>query len=122
MNATPCMAKAPQQSSSDIPRRPGPVGQESLMPLIPAGHQRGAGKRQLGVEEKPKARQSHPPRAQPGQSQRAIAEKVAGFANGVVNGIPVRVADWSEERLQTDTRSGCEVSVGAEVLPWTQPR
>ncbi len=99
----------------DIPWGPGPVGQKGLVPLIPTGHERCARKRQLGIEQKSEARQTQPPGAQPSQSQRAISEKMAGLANGLVNVSPADVADRPKERLKQNAQR-MRRPVGAEVL------
>lgn len=69
------------------------------MPLIPSCQQAGAEQSQYCIAEVTRAGKRHPPRAQPCESDKAVADKVASFADVVVDDIPARTADGPEDPL-----------------------
>src|ERR1035438_7572606 len=80
-----------------IPGSAGAVGQEALMPLIAAGYQRRAKQGENCVLEKAGMGQSHPPGAQPSQSDEPIDRKMPAFADVVMQNFPSGVTYVTED-------------------------
>lgn len=76
-----------------VPRRARSLGQERLVELIRAGYKTCAHQREQRILNEPKTRHSQPPRAQPQQAKRSIAEKVTCLSEVMVDEIPPAIVD-----------------------------
>ena len=109
--------KAHESSSPAIDqhilRTPRAVGNECLMELIAGGNDHSAQDCERGPGEELGAWKHQTPRAQPGQSDQAESDEVAGFANGKYKPVPLNVANRSESSIP-DREQQCAGAISAK--------
>lgn len=84
------------------------------MELIAGGNDHSAQDCERGPGEELGAWKHQTPRAQPGQSDQAVSDEVAGFANGKYKPVPLNVANRSESSIP-DREQQCAGAISAKM-------